>query len=77
MEIICNKIIFTKITMVNILYNKIYKIRIIRRERYLRQEMINNFMDETKGMMKADRENHYNMNYTNNGIKNSIFYRYY
>ena len=23
----------------------------------------NNFMDETKGMMKADRENHYNMNY--------------
>ena len=23
----------------------------------------NNFMDETKGMMKADRENHYKMNY--------------
>ena len=23
----------------------------------------NNFMDETLGMMKADRENHYNMNY--------------
>ena len=23
----------------------------------------NNFMDETKGMMKAGRENHYNMNY--------------
>ena len=23
----------------------------------------NNFMDETKGMKKADRENHYNMNY--------------
>ena len=23
----------------------------------------NNFMDETKGMMKADRESHYNMNY--------------
>ena len=22
----------------------------------------NNFMDETLGMMKADRENHYNMN---------------
>ena len=24
----------------------------------------NNFMDETRGMMKADRENHYDMNYT-------------
>ena len=24
----------------------------------------NNFMDETKGMMKADRENYYNMNYS-------------
>ena len=24
----------------------------------------NNFMDETKGMMKSDRENHYNMHYT-------------
>ena len=23
----------------------------------------NNFMDETKGMMKADRENHYKKNY--------------
>ena len=23
----------------------------------------NNFMDETKGMIKADRENYYNMNY--------------
>ena len=23
----------------------------------------NNFMDETLGMMKADRENHYNMHY--------------
>ena len=23
----------------------------------------NNFMDETKGIMKADRENHYKMNY--------------
>ena len=23
----------------------------------------NNFMDETNGMMKADRENHYNMKY--------------
>ncbi len=23
----------------------------------------NNFMDETKGMMKADRESHHNMNY--------------
>ena len=23
----------------------------------------NNFMNETKGMMKADREHHYNMNY--------------
>ena len=23
----------------------------------------NNFMDETKGMMKADRESHYYMNY--------------
>ena len=23
----------------------------------------NNFMDKTKGMVKADRENHYNLNY--------------